>query len=107
MRQLADQHYPDATTRIRIVLDNFNTHTEQAFYEYLRPAEARQLLERPEFYFTPRHERWLNMVEIEFSVLSSQCFDQRIRTQRSFVRMWLHGCPIRTSHLPLLIGCFR
>lgn len=90
MRQLVDEHYPDAD-RIRVVLDNFSTHTEYAFYEFLPPNEARRLLEKLEFHFTPPHGSWLNMAEIELSALASQCLDRRIpdaATLRSEVAAW-------------------
>jgi 3-methyladenine DNA glycosylase AlkC len=90
MRQLLDEHYPDAA-RIRVVLDNFSTHTEYAFYEFLSPTEARQLLEKLEFHFTPPHGSWLNMAEIELGALASQCLDRRIpdaATLRAEVAAW-------------------
>lgn len=77
MRDLVDIHYPDAE-RIRVVLDNLNTHTEAALYERFSPAEARRILRRIEFHFTPTHASWLNMVEIEIGVLTRQCLDRRI-----------------------------
>lgn len=77
MKQLVDEFYPDAE-RIRVVLDNLNTHTPAALYETFAPAEARRLLEKLEFHFTPKHGSWLNMAEIEFSVLTRQCLDRRI-----------------------------
>lgn len=76
MRQLVDDH-PDAS-RIRVVLDNFSTHTEYTFSEFLPPIEARRLLEKLEFHFTPPHGSWLNMAEIEFNVLASQCLNRRL-----------------------------
>jgi DDE superfamily endonuclease len=77
MRELADQHYPMAE-RITVVLDNLNTHGSASFYEAFAPHEARRLSERFEFHYTPKHGSWLNMAEIEFSVLSRQCLDRRI-----------------------------
>jgi len=77
MCQLVDEHYPDADC-IRVVLDNFSTHTEYAFYEFLPATEARRLLEKLEFHFTPPHGSWLNMAEIELKALGSQCLDRRI-----------------------------
>jgi DDE superfamily endonuclease len=77
MRVLADQHYPTAE-RITVVLDNLNTHGPASFYEAFAPAEARRLAERFEFHYTPQHGSWLNMAEIELSVLSRQCLDRRI-----------------------------
>lgn len=77
MRELVDTHYPDAE-RIRVVLDNLNTHRRSALYERFEPEEARRIANRLEFHFTPKHASWLNMVEIEIGVLSKQCLDRRI-----------------------------
>jgi transposase len=77
MRDLVDVHCPEATC-IRVVQDNLSTHTAGAIYETFPPAEARRILRRLEFHYTPKHASWLNMVEIEIGVLSSQCLDRRI-----------------------------
>ena len=77
MKQLVDEFYPDAL-RIRVVLDNLNTHNPAALYEVFEPAEARRLLDKLEFHYTPKHGSWLNMAEIELSVLTRQCLDRRI-----------------------------
>jgi transposase len=77
MRELADVHYPDAEY-IRIVQDNLSTHSAGALYATFPPAEARRILRRLEFHYTPRHASWLNMVEIEIGVLRGQCLDRRI-----------------------------
>ena len=77
MRDLSDRHYP-AAERITVVLDNLNTHGTASFYEAFPPNEARRLAERFEFHYTPKHGSWLNMAEIELSVLSRQCLDRRI-----------------------------
>jgi transposase len=77
MRALVDVHFPDAET-IVLVLDNLNTHTLAALYEAFEPAEARRIARKLEFHFTPNHASWLNMVEIELSVLSRQCLGGRI-----------------------------
>lgn len=77
MQWLVDVAYPDATT-IRVVLDNLNTHTAAALYDTLPPAEARRLLRKLEFHYTPPHGSWLNMAEIEFSVVQRQCLARRI-----------------------------
>jgi transposase len=60
------------------VLDNLSTHTPSAVYERFEPAEARRILSRLEFHFTPKHASWLNMVEIEIGVMARQCLDRRI-----------------------------
>ncbi len=77
MRQLVDEQFPDAAT-IRVVLDNLNTHTPAALYQTFAPAEARRLTEKLDFHYTPKHGSWLNMAEIEWSVLVRQCLDQRL-----------------------------
>ena len=77
MQALADVHFPDAET-IRVVLDNLNTHTPAALYEAFAPAEARRILKKLEFHYTPVHGSWLNMAELEFSMLSRQCPGRRI-----------------------------
>jgi len=71
--------YPDAR-RIRIVLDNLNTHNASSFYEHLSAEEAFGLTERFEFIYTPKGASWLNMIECEFSVIARQCLDRRIAT---------------------------
>jgi transposase len=77
IRELVDRHYPDAE-RIVLVLDNLNTHVGAALYETFPPAEARRLLDRLELHYTPPHGSWLNMAEIELSILARQCLDRRI-----------------------------
>ncbi len=77
MRELVDELLPHAA-RIRVVQDNLNTHTPVALYEVFPPAEAKRILDRLEFHYTPKHGSWLNMAEIELSVLSRQCLDRRI-----------------------------
>ncbi len=77
MRWLADEAYPEAE-KIRVVLDNLNTQRPASLYQAFEPAEARRVLKRLEFHYTPKHGSWLNMAEIEFSVFSKQCLDRRI-----------------------------
>ena len=77
MRDLTDLHYPQAE-RIRVVLDNLSTHTASSLYQTFPAAEARRVLRRLEFHYTPKHASWLNMVEIEIGVLRGQCLDRRI-----------------------------
>jgi hypothetical protein len=79
MQWLADVGYPKAVV-IRVVLDNLNTHTDAALYETLPAAEARRLLRRLEFHYTPKHGSWLNMAEIELSILTRECLGRRIPT---------------------------
>lgn len=77
MKALVDVHYPEAE-RIRVVLDNLSSHSGAALYETFDPAEARRILRKLEFHYTPKHGSWLNMAEIEISVLGRQCLNQRI-----------------------------
>jgi transposase len=84
MQELVDVHCPDAEY-IRVVQDNLSTHSAGALYQAFPPAEARRILRRLEFHYTPKHASWLNMVEIEIGVLRSQCLDRRIATQDQLV----------------------
>jgi transposase len=84
MRDLVDEHYPKAE-QVRVVLDNLSTHTPGALYETFEPAEARRILKRLEFHYTPKHASWLNMVEIEIGVMVSQCLDRRIPDKATLV----------------------
>ena len=77
MRELVDTHYPKAEY-IRVVQDNLSTHSAGALYQTFPPAEARRILRRLEFHYTPKHASWLNMIEIEIGVLRGQCLDRRI-----------------------------
>jgi hypothetical protein len=77
IRDLVDVHYPDAE-RVVLVLDNRNTHVPGALYDTFPPPEARRILGRLELHYTPPHGSWLNMAEIELSVLARQCLDRRI-----------------------------
>jgi DDE superfamily endonuclease len=77
VRDLLDVRYP-AAERVALVLDNLSTHTPAALYEAFDPAEARRLCERLEWHYTPKHGSWLNVAEIELSVLARQCLDRRI-----------------------------
>lgn len=79
MQQLAAA-YPQAV-KIRLVQDNLNTHTPNAFYECLSADEAGKLAARFEVYYTPKCGSWLNMIELDFSALSRQCLNRRIATQ--------------------------
>jgi len=85
IRDLVDVCFPDAE-RIVLVMDNLNTHVGGALYEAFPPAEARRLLNKLEIHYTPKHGSWLNMAEIELSVLSRQCLDRRIGTLRLLER---------------------
>ena len=80
IQTLVDERYPEAE-RIVLVLDNLNTHTPGSLYEAFPPAEAKRLAERLEIHYTPKHGSWLNVAEIELSVLSRQCLDRRLPDQ--------------------------
>jgi transposase len=84
MRDLVDDHYPNAE-RIRVVLDNLSAHSQTALYQRFEPAEARRILDRLEFHFTPKHASWLNMVEIEIGVMVRQCLRRRIPDKATLV----------------------
>lgn len=79
MKALVDEHFPKAEV-VRVVLDNLNTHVFGALYETFPPEEARRIATRLEFHYTPKHGSWLNMAEMEFSVLGRQCLNRRIAT---------------------------
>jgi hypothetical protein len=90
VRYIADQLYPRAV-KIRLVMDNLNTHTPSALYETFPPEEAKRIWDRFEFIYTPKHGSWLNMAEIELNVLMGQCLNRRIDTMttiRKEVRAW-------------------
>lgn len=90
MRELVDIHYPNAE-KIRVVLDNLSSHSGAALYQTFDPAEARRIFRKLEFHYTPKHGSWLNMAEIEISVLSRQCLDRRIDSLdglRSAITPW-------------------
>ena len=77
MKDLVDVHFPHAEL-ITVVMDNLNTHTYGALYTAFAPQEARRIARKLDFHYTPKHASWLNMAEIEISVLSRQCLKQRI-----------------------------
>jgi hypothetical protein len=77
MKYLVDERYPDAA-KITVIHDQLNTHVPASLYKAFPPAEARRILDKLEFHYTPKHGSWLNMAEIELSVLARQCLDRRI-----------------------------
>lgn len=79
IRELVDVHYPEAE-QIVLVMDNLNTHKLASLYEAFGPEQARRIAERFEVHHTPKHGSWLNVAEIELSVLSRQCLDRRIES---------------------------
>ncbi len=80
IRELLEVDYPEAE-RLVLVMDNLNTHTPAALYEVFPPEEAWSLAQRLEIHYTPKHGSWLDMAEIELSVLARQCLDRRIPDQ--------------------------
>jgi hypothetical protein len=80
VRDLVDQDFPEAE-RIVLVMDNLNTHTPAALYEAFPPEEALRIYQKLEIHYTPKHGSWLNMAEIELSVLARQCLDRRLPDQ--------------------------
>lgn len=87
---LCEELYPDAE-KIVLVQDNLNTHGPHSIYEAFAPAEARRLVERIEWHFTPKHGSWLNMAELELSVLARQCLTERMESQANLshqVQVW-------------------
>lgn len=92
IRELVDVHYPDAE-RIVLVMDNLNTHSPGSLYEAFPPAEAKRLADKLEIHYTPKHGSWLNVAEIDLSVLSRQCLHRRIADPailRAEVAAWEH-----------------
>lgn len=90
IKGMLDDRYPDAI-KVRLVLDNLNTHTTASLYQTFAAQEARRLTERLEIHYTPKHGSWLNVAEIELSVLQRQCLDRRIPDKdlmRSEIAAW-------------------
>lgn len=77
VKEIADNLYPEAK-KITLVMDNYNTHTAGSLYETYPPKEAKRIMDRFEFVYTPKHGSWLNMAEIELHVLSGQCLNRHI-----------------------------
>ena len=89
-RDIVDIHFPEAE-KVMLVCDNLNTHKSTSLYKAFTPDEARRIDEKLEFHYTPKHGSWLNMAEIEFSVLSRQCLSRRIPDQQTLkceVQAW-------------------
>ncbi len=90
MKNLVDIYFPNADV-IRLVVDNLNIHNPAALYQTFEPQEARRIIQKLEFHYTPKHASWLNQVEIELSVLSRQCLERRIpdiQTLSSEIAAW-------------------
>jgi hypothetical protein len=80
VRDLVDRYYPQAK-QIRLVQDNLNTHDGASLYEAFSPAEARRILDKIEFHYTPKHGSWLNMAETEINIMNGQCLNRRLDNQ--------------------------
>lgn len=92
LKELSDRHFPKAR-KIVLVQDNLNTHKPASLYEAFPAAEARRLVERFEWHYTPKHGSWLDMAESELSVLSAQCLDCRIPDKQTLIESvaaWEH-----------------
>jgi len=90
IKEMLDVRYPHVC-KVRLVMDNLNTHNIASLYEAFDPQEAKRLAERLEIHYTPKHGSWLNMAEIELSVLKGQCLDRRIaemEAMRIHVAAW-------------------
>jgi hypothetical protein len=85
LRILSDETYPEAE-KIVLVQDNLNTHSPASLYEAFTPAEAKRIADRFEVHYTPKHGSWLNMAEIEFSILGRQCLKRRIASAEDLRR---------------------
>jgi hypothetical protein len=106
MRRLCDQWSPEATT-IRVVLDHLNTHRPASRFAHLPPEEAWRLLRRLEFHHTPKHASWLNMAEMELSVLARQCLDRRIAEREALAHEVAAWEAERNRHRVKIEWCFR
>jgi hypothetical protein len=85
LRELIDEQYPQAE-KVVLVMDNLNTHELASLYEAFPPEQARRIAEKLEIHHTPKHGSWLNMAEIELSVLARQCLARRIETREELER---------------------
>ena len=101
IKTMLDERYPDAM-QVRLVMDNLNTHHIASLYETFEPQEARRLAERLDIHHTPKHGSWLNMAEIELSVLKGQCLNRRIAdraTMQTAVAAWERDRNTRTRKI--------
>jgi DDE superfamily endonuclease len=85
LRELVDEHYPQVA-KIRLVQDNLNTHDGASLYEAFAPAEARRILDKIEWHYTPKHGSWANMAETEIRIMNGQCLDRRMDNQDLIAR---------------------
>ena len=101
IKKLVDEDYPKAE-KIRLVMDNLNTHVGASLYKTFEPSEARRLLDKLEFHYTPKHGSWLNMAEIEFSLLSRQCLNDRMEDKDNLnqeVNAWVKQRNSKSSEM--------
>ena len=84
IKKLVDVDYPEAK-KITLVMDNLNTHVGASLYKTFNPKEARRILDKLDFHYTPKHGSWLNMAEIEFSILGRECLDRRIPDKTALI----------------------
>jgi hypothetical protein len=85
IRELVDVHYAKAA-KVLLVQDNLNTHDGASLYEAFKPEEARRVLDKIEWHYTPKHGSWLNMAETEISIMNCQCLDRRMDCQEKIAR---------------------
>ena len=97
LKDVSDRWFPDAA-KIALVQDNLSTHKPASLYEAFPPAEARRLVDRFEWHYTPKHGSWLNMAETELSVLSSQCLDRRIPAKDTLISEVAAWEALRNKH---------
>lgn len=97
LKEIADKHFPKAK-KIVLVQDNLNTHKPASLYEAFPPEEARRLVERFEWHYTPKHGSWLDMAESELGVLSKQCLDRRIPDKSALARETAAWVKRRNKH---------
>ncbi len=103
LKDLSDTHFPQAK-KIVLVQDNLNTHKPASLYEAFPAPEARRLVERFEWHYTPKHGSWLDMAEFELSVLSGQCLDRRIPNKLTLVEEVAAGSTAETKNMSKPIG---
>ena len=105
IKEMLDTRYPDAI-KVRLVMDNLNTYNTASLYEMFEPDEARRLAQRLEIHYTPKHGSWLNMAEIELSVLKGQCLNDRIPDMETMKRQVAVWEKIRNNHVRKILWQF-
>jgi len=105
MKELVDVHFPHAEV-IRVVLDNLNTHSPAALYDAFAAEEARRILRKLEFHHTPKHGSWLNMAEIEISILSRQCLKRRVGSLAQLAEVSRTWTAARNAQQAKINWCF-